>query len=459
MSVHVARDHCLAPSRIVESAPTATRYGRLLPDLPAHEADDDALLALGGVGGICDASAAIAKITRLADDATGAAGWPFFGQFIAHDITADRSPLTIHADVTSLRNARTPRIDLEALYGAGPVGSPYLFDRDDPSKMLLGEGGFEVPRNSQGTAIIGDPRNDVHLFVNQLHVAFLRAHNGLVDRLRADGESEDELYESARRALRWHYQYVVVADYLPGLVGAELVDSVLGDGPRLFDPPPGEAYIPLEFADAAFRYGHGQIRHAYRLQVGGPEYPLFPDLVGFGPVPPEHRLDWSVIFDLPGAAPAQRAKKLDGRLPASLIGLPHQVTGDVEVEAYRSLAALATGLPSGEAVAAALGLEPLTAQEVGLVDFGGTPLWLYVLKEAQFRAGGDGLGPVAGRIVAEVLIGLIRADGESYLSVDPKWRPTLPSADPDHFGLGDLLVFATRGAPTTPDRRRLTDDA
>jgi len=450
MTVHVARDHCLAPSRIVEAAPAAARYGRLLPDLPAHEADDEALLALGGVGGICDASAAISKITRLADDASGAAGWPFFGQFIAHDITADRSPLSIHADVTSLRNARTPRIDLESLYGAGPVGSPYLFDRDDPAKLLLGEGGFELPRNSQGTAIIGDPRNDVHLFVNQLHVAFLRAHNGLVDRMRADGEPEGDLYESARRSLRWHYQYVVVADYLPRLVGAELVESVLTQGPKLFNPPPGEAFIPLEFADAAFRYGHGQIRHAYRLQVGGPEYPLFPDLVGFGPVPADHRLDWSVIFDVPGQPKAQRAKKLDGRLPASLIGLPRQVTGDVEVAAYRSLAArdlqrgLATGLPSGEAVAAALGVDPLTPEEVGLRDFGGTPLWLYTLKEAQFRAGGDRLGPVAGRIVAEVLIGLIRADPESYLSVDEQWRPTLPSVEAGRFGLADLLTFALR---------------
>jgi hypothetical protein len=284
----------------------------------------------------------------------------------------------------------------------------------------------------------------------QAAAAFLRAHNGLVDRLRADGEPEADLYASARRSLRWHYQYVVLVDFLPRLVGADLVTSVLTDGGRLFNPAPGEAYIPLEFADAAFRYGHGQIRHTYRLRPGGPDYPLFPDLVGFGPVPADHRLDWSMVFDLPDAAPAQRAKKLDGRLPASLIGLPRQVTGDVEVAAYRSLASrdlqrgLATGLPSGEAVAVELGLEPLTTQETGLVDFAGTPLWLYVLKEAQHRAGGDALAPVAGRIVAEVLIGLIRADAESYLSVEPTWRPTLPSAHPDRFGLADLLVFAAR---------------
>src|SRR5262249_1994312 len=122
--VHVARDHCLAPSRLVDSAPTAARYARLLPDLPAHKADDRALLALRDVGGICDAGAAIAKISALADDGTEAAGWPFFGQFIAHDITADRSPLSARADVQTLRNARSPRADLEALYGAGPVGSP-----------------------------------------------------------------------------------------------------------------------------------------------------------------------------------------------------------------------------------------------------------------------------------------------------------------------------------------------
>ena len=194
---------------------------------------------------------------------------------------------------------------------------------------------------------------------------------------------------------------------------------MLAEGNRWFAPPPRQAYIPLEFADAAFRYGHGQIRHTYRLVDGGPAVPLFPDLVGFGPLPADRRLDLSQIFDVPGRRPAQRAKRLDGRLASSLIGLPEQVTGAVDSDAYRSLAVRdllrgrTTGLPSGEAVARLLGVAPLTADELEHAWPDGSPLWFYILKEAAHRGRGDRLGPVGGRIVAEVLIGLLRADPTS----------------------------------------------
>jgi len=141
--------------------------------------------------------------------------------------------------------------------------------------------------------------------------------------------------------------------------------------------------------------------------------------------------------------------RLDGRLAASLIGLPEQVTGAVDAAAYRSLAVRdllrgeTTKLPSGEAVARHIGAEPLTAEELDHSWAEGTPLWFYVLKEAEHRANGDGLGPVGGRIVAEVLIGLMRADPASYLSVAPDWRPTLPSIGTG-FGLADLLDLPTR---------------
>jgi hypothetical protein len=154
------------------------------------------------------------------------------------------------------------------------------------------------------------------------------------------------------------------------------------------------------------------------------------------------------VFDLPDHAPAQRAKQMDATLPASLIHLPQQVTGDVEVDAYRSLAVrdllrgTATSLPSGETVAHAMGVAPLDGDQVGAYWAAGTPLWFYILKEAQACCGGDQLGPVGGRIVAEVLIGLLRADPDSHLVVDPSWRPTLPSRDRASFDLTDLVIFA-----------------
>ena len=150
--------------------------------------------ALGRPGGPCDLG------VDFTDDADAqvAAVWPFFGQFVAHDITADRSPLTHRADADRIRNFRVPRADLEGLYGSGPVGSPYLYAKDDPAKLLLSAQGDDVPRNHEGIALIGDPRNDVHLFTSQMAVAFIKLHNRLVDRLREDETAEDALFEQAR---------------------------------------------------------------------------------------------------------------------------------------------------------------------------------------------------------------------------------------------------------------------
>src|ERR671922_1454567 len=427
------RDLCLAPGRRIDApAESGGRYGRLFPDLPAASLDDERLLALGIEGGLCDATG-----REVAGEVE--AGQPFFGQYLAHDITADRSPLRIHADIETLRNIRSPRANLEALYCGGPVGSPYLYDQADPAKLLLGTGGRDLPRNQQGVALIGDPRNDVHAFMTGMQLAFIRAHNLLVDRLRADEVPETDLFTEARVALSWHYQWVILHDFLPTLVGSEMTSSVLRDGPRFYRPS-GEPFMPVEFADAAYRYGHSQIKGDYQLRPGAGRFPVFPDLAGFRPLESDHVIDWTLLFDVPRHAPAQRAKRIDGMLPASLIRLPESITGAVEVTAYRSLAGrdlqrgMGTGLPSGEVVARAIGANLLTREELALGDWHDeTPLWLYILREAAARGGGDRLGEVGGRIVAEVIVGIIRHDPESYLANDPSWRPTLPSHQPGRF--------------------------
>jgi hypothetical protein len=441
-TAHPARDLCLAPGRAVD-APLIEggRYGRMFPDLPAATFDDDRLLALGIEGSVCDGGVSDANSHIEA-------GQPMFGQYLAHDLTADRSPLRVQADVNTLRNIRSPRANLEALYGGGPVGSPYLYDQTDPAKLLFAAGGRDLPRNQQGIALIGDPRNDVHAFMTGLQVAFIHAHNRLVDRLREDGVPESELFNDARRALSWHYQWVILHDFLPNLVGEAMTTTVLRDGPRVYRPR-GEPFIPVEFADAAYRYGHSQIKGDYQLRRGGARFPVFPDLAGFRPLAPEHVIDWTLLFDVPRHPSAQRAKPIDGKLPTSLIRLPESVTGIIDVAAYQSLAArdlqrgMGTGLPTGEAVAHALGAKALTREELALGDWRDeTPLWLYVLREAAVRAAGDYLGEVGGRIVAEVVVGIIRDDPESYLSNDPSWRPTLPSHQAGSFRIRDLLVPA-----------------
>lgn len=426
------------------------QYRSLFEDLPALHVDEDALHELGRPGGACDLGVGFTGDV----DSEVAAVWPFFGQFVAHDITADRSPLVPRADPDKIRNVRAPRADLEGLYGAGPVGAPYLYCAEDPAKLLLAPGGDDVPRNHQGIALMGDPRNDVHLFTSQMTVAFADLHNGLVDRVRGAGVAETDVFDEARRAATWHYQHVILREFLPGLIGPQLTAELLDGGSRLFrggrDP-----YIPLEFADAAYRYGHAQIRDRYQVNPRFGPLPVFPDLMGFGPVPVEHTVDWTLQIDVEGCVPAQRAKRIDARLPAPLIALPTRVSGSCPGTDYASLAnrdlqrGQAVGLASGEAIARRLGVPALSAEQVGLAASGWTgetPLWFYILKEAEVLHDGDRLGPVGGRIVGEVLVGLIDSDPQSFRSLEPGWTPTLPAHLPGAFGLADILAPAGRSA-------------
>jgi hypothetical protein len=422
--------HCLSPSRArmpVDAPLGPARYARMFPELPAFEADEEFLHAIGRVGGLCDCGDEADTLGSLGDVE---AGWPIFGQFVAHDITADRSALGSHVDPHALRNARAPRMNLECLYGDGSIGHPFLYQRDDPAKLLLGENGADVPRNREGIALLGDPRNDTHLLMAQLHLAMLRVHNTFVDEARRSGVPEPQVFESAVRQTQWHYQWAILHEFLPSLVGRSLADEVVREGPRWFRPR--DVFIPLEFADAAYRYGHCQIRHRYVVNRDLPAVSLFPDLLGFRPVPPTHAVDWTLFFDAPGTNRAQRAKKIDGRLVRPLIQLPTAIAGGVEGDDYHSLATRdlqrgqGVGLPSGETVARHLGEEPLTTEEVGLREAGWngeTPLWFYVLREAAIRESGERLGPVGGRIVAEVLITLLDRDATSVRAAGAGFEP------------------------------------
>ena len=435
--------HCLSPSRAhrIDAPISRTSYARLFPDLPAFSANEAFLYALGRSGGLCDCGDTDDDAASLGSEA---AGWPFFGQYIAHDITADRSSLQSHVDPSQLRNARSPQLNLESLYGGGPAGNPYLFERDDSAKLLTGADGRDVLRNYEGIAIIGDPRNDSHVFMSQMHLAFVRAHNDFVDLVRSEGPPESEVFETAARELRWHYQTVVLREFLPLLVGPELVASLLAEGPRYYRPR-GDPFIPLEFADAAYRYGHSQIRHKYVLNDRSEPVRIFPELMGFQPVDPHYTIDWTRVFDSPSRPPAARAKKIDGRLVGALIALPVAVAGDAEVPELHSLAVRdlergqGVGLPSGEAVARYLNEEPLDANEIGAEEAGWpgeTPLWYYILREADIRSSGNRLGPVGARIVGDVLMGLLDLDMSSVRHAPAGWQPR-----------SSLIELLTTGAP------------
>lgn len=447
MSTH----SCVIVPHLKHSLSTTDKYGRMFPGLPCPETDEDILLTLGS--SVMDAAAS-ANSGAATDNPRIPAGFTILGQFVAHDITADRSLLLHHARLNELRNFRSPRLDLESMYSAGPSGSPYLYDLDDPDKFLLGtddRGEFnDLPRNRQGRALLGDPRDDVHLLIAQWHLAFLKFHNAIVDHLRARGVAAANVFGEAQRLVRWHYQWIVMHEFLPLTVGEDLMQDVLRNGLKFYTYAHAP-FIPVEFADAAYRYGHSQIRSLYTLNDFGTKGQIFPDCAGTSPVIYDHVVDWKYFFDVNDQHPPQPSKRIDTLLAHPLIDLPEAIVGTTTIPeehslAYRDLVrGEALDLPSGEAIAKAIGVEPLSRDEVGLAQMGWkseTPLWYYILKEAEVRHNGEHLGAVGGRIVAEVLLGLIDADPSSYRNAAEEWQPELPGAREGDFTVADLLHFA-----------------
>lgn len=429
------------------------KYGRMLPNLGALKIDERVLRELGRAGSSLDLPAGEGE-DGAGDNPRIPAGFPILGQFIAHDITRDPSMLHHHATLKELRNFRTPRLDLEAVYGAGAIANPYFYDLHAPDKFLIGVNDAgrpdDLPRNAQGQALIADSRNDVHLIISQLHLAFLKFHNRIVDLLHEKGLRGDAGLEEARRLATWHYQWIVVHEFLPLSVGEEMVQRILREG-HLIYAFQGQPFIPVEFADAAYRFGHPQIRGTYQLNDRAGGLAIFPDLAGTRPVPAAHVVDWAWFFTIPHGRSPQASKRIGARLVHPLIDLPESVVGETERPEERSLAyrdlerGVDCDLPSGEAVARVIGHEPLPKEAVGLRTLGWegeTPLWYYVLKEAEIEGAGERLGEVGGRIVAEVLLALLEGDRHSYRNVNPHWRPTLPGMRDGDFTMADLLVFA-----------------
>jgi hypothetical protein len=411
---------------------------------------------------------------------THTAGTTFMGQFIDHDITFDTtSVMGVPTDPENSPNARTPSLDLDSVYGAGPVASPQLYYPADHAKLRIDTGGIfeDLPRTSDGTntAIIGDPRNDEHLMIAGLQCAFILFHNNAVEWARANGHA-DSAYEQARQLTTWHYHWLVLHDFLPQVAGQTVVDDVLNKGRRFYKPRMGEGFIPVEFQAAAYRFGHSMVRPSYRANLkgddGNPFFAMVFDPAGEGqadPVDlrggaraPRRFIGWQTFFDF-GDAEVKPNKRIDTKISTPLFDLPLGAIASHDPPQALSqrnlLRQLTWSLPSGQDIAKAMGLKKLTPNELGeLKPYGfekSTPLWHYVLREAELRAGGLTLGEVGGRIVAEVLIGLIQSDPSSYLAQQPAWTPTLTAAG-SSFRMKDFLTFAgvdpaTRHA-ASPDR-------
>ena len=542
--------------------PATGGYRSLFPSLPAAQfAPDDLLRLANGAGPDLPGMSAVAEVLTDANDhplrnekgevilsatpETKAddeenygipAGFTYLGQFVDHDITFKADDAFAEKGQAGV-NHRSARFDLDSLYGAGPGLQPFLYNADGRTLArgrALTQGGrpsgsFDHPR-VDGVAVIGDKRNDENVLVSQMHGAFASFHNALAqDRPRA---SFDEL----RQTVTWHYQWMLLTDILPRLCGDRVMHSLLpalADGRgancgrshrRLTaDLRPGE--MPLEFSDAAYRYGHSAIRSVYRLntQMTGTaeEQRRNPAAAGrkfiFAAVdqaglngnrafPDEWAIDWGLFFETRGtmtpdqiamgAQKVQPSYKIDTSLvnPLAFLpdfsqsGTPKATTaegfakpkaGAIANLALRNLMrGQASGLASGQDVARAMGIEPLSDEDlmVGKATVAGlttnrsitaygdsfrgqAPLWFYVLAEAQYTwcsraralAGDDlakntlpgHLGPVGARLVAETFVALMELDPDSVLHAPRQWQPTYGQGP--RFGMVDLIRTAGLG--------------
>jgi Animal haem peroxidase len=441
------------------------RFGRLfrkLPPAPALPRDELQELA---------ASMREPEAQQL-DNPDIAAGYTYFGQFVDHDITFDpASSLERENDPDALRNFRTPRFDLDSVYGSGPADEPFQYDQEQPGKLLVGEsnGQPDLPRNAQGTALIGDPRNDENIIVSGLQLVFLLLHNKLFDEVAADPSvPEKRRFEETQQRVRWTYQWVLVNDFLRRLVGKELLTYLFGEDPTTGEPvfrlrhykPRKNAFMPVEFSVAAYRFGHSQVRPVYDLNAKVTNRPIFApgddvgeldDLRGGRPLPAAWAIDWSIFLPIGGSAP-QLSRLIDTRLAAGLFDLARVPGDEPQSLAERNLVrGEQFQLPSGQDVARHLGVPPLSGAELGGAPEP-TPLWFYVLRESELTpedpqdpaTGGRRLGKVGGRIVAEVLLGILEADPKAWVNVDPAWQPAIPAANADEgLTLADIVKYAT----------------
>ncbi|MCK1384108.1 heme peroxidase family protein [Bradyrhizobium sp. 21] len=480
------------------------RFGRMFRIKAATFGQNDAdnVANLSALADKMVASFDVPKNGPDAEESGIPALYTYFGQFIDHDITFDPvSSLTKQQDPDGLVDFRTPSLDLDNLYGRGPNDQPYMYDgiKFRLGETLSGAGvpdAIDLPR-FKGRALIGDPRNDENTIVSQFQALMLRFHNRMVD------DNDSLSFEDVQRRVRFHYQYVVLNDFLPRIVHASVLDALKTGG--RYDRSKLAHYhwktypfMPVEFSVAAYRLGHSMIRPGYRLNdADNMLLQIFPDpnnpdknaLTGFRAMGPGRAIDWGRFIDLDMRAfgdenddtspdnkrRLQFAYRIDTSLVDPLRKLPPEVASNPSSLALRNLErSWRLGLPSGQDVARAMQLTPLTDDKIIIgkavdeagpgdpqtkiatiangVFAGNCPLWAYILAEARHSqadvpipvTGGPGtvktpqLGPVGGRIVAEVFLGMMFGDHSSVLSLDPQWTPVTGPG----FALKDIVAYA-----------------
>ena len=437
------------------------------------------------------------------------AGFTYLGQFIDHDLTFDKTAVMLGSNVTpaQMLQARSPSLDLDSLYGAGPLDPESAkFYEADGLHLKMGKtvgptkNGFDLPRGA-GTsnaqkrkAIIPDPRNDENLAVAQTHLAMIRFHNRVVD-TQLGGVPAAQKFDKAREIVTKHYQWMIRTDYLPRIARKAVVKNVFNQGRKAFEvgvPPTQVPTMPIEFSIAGFRLGHAMVRAAYNWnsifdQGGGTLEFLFTFSATGGNLGGDTRLasiwiaDFRRLYDFgeankPGLVVPpnkfNRAMRIDTRivdplqhLPPQTVGLPGN-TGFNDVRrnlAFRNLTrAKMVKLATGQQMntffrSKGVTIPRLTKFQIrdgkNGADLGGltqaqreavvknTPLWFYVLREAELNGGK--LSGVGAHIVAETFHRAIEGSENSVLR-DTTFKPTR-GPDISTFRMVDLLLFAFEG--------------
>lgn len=456
------------PSNVTLSQVRQGFFGRMFNNLPPCNCqNDDELFKLAESMQTDDSD----KEIPTGDNQNIPAGYTYFAQFVDHDITFDPTSSTNRFNNPNLvPNFRTPSFDLDCMYGNGPEDAPYLYDPNDFS-LLIGENSnneedlirvksIKISLNKR--AIIGDHRNDENTNVSQMHLAFIKFHNAVIEVLKnlskfknieEDRVKKKELFEDAKRIVTWHYQYVIINDLVKRLTNSNIYQSKLPvrKGSKQFKLEffkwMDNIFIPVEFSVAAFRLGHSMVRSSYNLNSIHKNIPIFSDrasdkkdLSGFRELPKHYSITWHNFLDFKSDCDhLQFSRKLDTKLSINLKNI-----GPSSLALLNLQKGFRMELPSGQDVAKTMGIEPIPKSS-GLS--GDDPLWFYILKEAELKENGTNLGEVGSHILVEVFIGLLLNDPKSFLSINPNWDPSkeqLIKIDTigKTFELRDIIKFA-----------------
>lgn len=381
------------------------------------------------------------------------AGYTYFGQFIDHDLTHDKTSFdeVWKLNPEEIPNLQTPRLDLSHLYGDNLERKDSLFDGNrfkvgDDIDSIIFPGStsrsFDVAFDKkEKQLLVGDPRSLENIILRQIIAVFARLHNLAV----SQGKSFDE----ARQQTVWQFQRLIVEDYLPHVLDRTVYNSIFVDHQPIVSW--GRFSIPFEFAAAAFRFGHSMVRESYFLSDKFPDRPIL-DLLDIKlqrqPLTPEWQIDWGKFFQnaSPSSTPPITARPIDTRIAAGLFSVPISIfhlfnRGPSRLFIHNNtailpLASLVRGgglaLASGQYVASRFGEPSLTDDELvndcqgNLTPQGKvlkaydmteeTPLFYYILKESEVRNNGNQLGPTASHIVAETIYAALKTDPSSYMN-------------------------------------------